>query len=160
MFTLRNNSGLQHKCLFKNINQISQNCKSIKIPSNIENMDIKTKTERQKGRYYNMQIHFVTSCQTAMLAIPIRSGWARLPCLHIWIRDETSQVINSLQVNMITSVFKCTTPHAALCVVDPSAYLWTFPFYLQWWWTISLSLSDGPKGHISSIGNGLLHTLL
>jgi hypothetical protein len=67
----------------KNINQISQNCKSIKIPSNIENMDIKTKTERQKGRYYNMQIHFVTSCQTAMLAIPIRSGWARLPCLHI-----------------------------------------------------------------------------
>ena len=48
---------------------------------------------------------------------------------------------------MITSVFKCTTPHAALCVVDPSAYLWTFQFHLQWWWTISLSLSDGPKGH-------------
>jgi hypothetical protein len=95
-----------------------------------------------------------------MLAIPIRSGWARLPCLHIWIRDETSQVINSLQVNMITSVFKCTTPHAALCVVDPSAYLWTFQFHLQWWWTISLSLSDGPKGHISSIGNGLLHSLI
>lgn len=43
------------------ITHISTSCTYIKIPKNIENKNIETKTERKNGSHYNMQIYFITS---------------------------------------------------------------------------------------------------